>query len=150
MGGVPRMLTSRFSGQTLTEFAMVLMVSFLFLFAIIEMAMALNAYSNICTAAREAARYAIVHSPTSANSPCPTSGQCTAVQNVAVNYAPFLSTSDVTEADFTCEATSTCTSSGVSKDYAVVTINHTYPLSIPFMASVNLSLSATSKMLVSQ
>ena len=143
------LLTRRSPGQTMAEFGVSAGVFLLLLFGIMQMAMAVNAYNDVSTAAREAARYAVVHSPTSANSPSKTAPYSD-IQQQAVNYAPFLSTSDVTEADFTCEATSTCTSSTVTKDYAVVTINHTYPLTIPFMAPVNLSLSATSKMLVSQ
>ncbi len=136
------LLASRPNGQTMTEFAGTATVFLLLLFGIMEMALAVNAYNNVCTAAREAARYAIVHSPTSANSPCPSSGQCAAVQQQAVNYAPFLSTSDVS-ATFSNPASAT-------QDYAVILITHTYPLKIPFISAVNLHFSATSQMLVSQ
>jgi len=139
---VSLLLASRSAGQTLAEFAVTATVFLLLLFGIMQMAMAVNAYNDVCTAAREAVRYAIVHSPTSANNPCPSSGQCAAVQLQAVSYAPFLSQSDVS-ATFGVPT-------GLSQDYALVQITHTYPLKIPFMSSINLHLKASSQMLVSQ
>jgi Flp pilus assembly protein TadG len=139
--GISTALAHSCAGQTLAEFAMTSSVFLLLLFAIMETALAVNAYNNVSTAAREAARYAMVHSPTSANSPCPAS-DCSAVQQQAVNYAPFLALSDVA-VTFTNPTTPT-------QDYAEIQITHTYPLNIPFMSAVNLHLSASSQMLVSQ
>lgn len=141
---VLRLLTNRSAGQTLGEFAVTAGIFLMLIVAIMEMALAVNAYNDMSSAAREAARYAMVHSPTSSNSPCPggTNVQCPAVQNQAVNYAPFLSTGDVS-ATFT-------NPTGSASDYAVVVITHTYPVKIPFISAINLSLSASSKMLVSQ
>jgi Flp pilus assembly protein TadG len=144
MRRVSVLLARRSPGQTLLEFALTAGAFLLLMFGIMEMAMAVNAYNNISTAAREAARYAMVHSPTSNNDPCPTGTgvQCPAVQAQAVSYAPFLSTSDVS-ATFSNPSSST-------SDYAVVVITHTYPLSVPFMTTVNLNLTSSSTMLVSQ
>jgi len=134
-------------------------VFLLLMFGIMEMAMAVNAYNNVCTAAREAARYAIVHSPTAAGSPCPSSGcsaaelqsVCTAIQQQAVDYAPFLSQGGggCTTGDINVSFTNPPPASP-SQDYAVVQITHTYALNVPFMSAINLNLSASSKMLVSQ
>ncbi|MGA9723416.1 MAG: TadE/TadG family type IV pilus assembly protein [Candidatus Binatus sp.] len=135
-------LAGRPAGQTLTEFAMTATVFLLLLFGISEIALAVNAYNSMSTAAHEAARVAMVHSPTSANSPCPKTGACGPVTQQAVNYAPFLATTDV--------SLTWTDSSSATLDYAVVSITHTYPLSIPFMPSFNLQLKADSKMLVSQ
>jgi Flp pilus assembly protein TadG len=128
----------------MAEFAVSASVFLLLLFGIMEVALAVNAYNNVSTAAREAARYAMVHSPTSANNPCPSGAgaQCPAVVSIAESYAPFLSDSDVV-------VTFTNPTSG-AQDYAVIQITHTYPLKIPFMSAVNLSLTASSRMLVSQ
>ena len=152
---VARLLTTRSRGQTLAEFAVTALVFLMLIFGIMEMGLAINAYNDMSSAAREAARYAMVHSPTSANSPS-TSAPHGDIQGVAVNYAPFLSTSDVS-ATFTCEATSTCTgphgkstATPPSQNYAVITITHSYPINIPGTSAVNLSLSASSKMLVAQ
>lgn len=135
------LLASRSAGQAMAEFAMTASVFLLLLFAIMEMAIAVNAYNDVSTAAREAARYAVVHSPTSANSP--SAAPYTDIQQQAVNYAPFLSTSDVTvsfPADGQIPA---------QKD-ALIQITHTYALNIPFTSSINLQLSSSSRMLVSQ
>jgi Flp pilus assembly protein TadG len=139
-----RFLKGRPSGQTLWEFGYTSVVFLMLLFGIMEIAQAVNAYNDISSAAREAARYAMVHSPTSSNNPCPTGTgvQCAAVQNQAVSYAPFLSATDVS-ATFS-------NPTNPAQDYAVVVITHTYPLSIPFTAAVNLNLSASSRMLVAQ
>ncbi len=126
----------------MAEFAVTATVFLSLLFGIMEMAQAVNAYNDVSTAAREAARYAIVHSPTSANSPSQ-GPSYTDIQQQAVNYAPFLSTSDVT-VSFPADAQLP------SKTDALVQITHTYTLSIPFVSAVNLQLSASSRMLVSQ
>jgi Flp pilus assembly protein TadG len=144
MRRVSGLLARRSPGQTMMEFVLVAGAFFLLMFGILEMALAVNAYNDVSTAAREAARYAMVHSPTSNNNPCPTGTgvQCPAVQAQAVSYAPFLSTTDVS-ATFSNPSSST-------SDYAVIVITHTYPLSVPFMSAVNLNLKASSTMLVSQ
>ncbi|MGA7871108.1 MAG: TadE/TadG family type IV pilus assembly protein [Candidatus Binatus sp.] len=122
----------------MAEFAGTATVFLLLLFGIMEMALAVNAYNNVCTAAREAARYAIVHSPTSA---VPESNST--IAGIAVNYAPFLTTSDVT-ISFPSDAEIP------SQKDALIQITHTYRLHVPFMSAVNLHLSASSRMLVSQ
>jgi Flp pilus assembly protein TadG len=136
------LLARRSPGQTMAEFGITAGVFLLLLFGIMEMASAVNAYNDISTAAREAARYAVVHSPTSANSPSKTAPYSD-IQQQAVNYAPFLSTSDVT-VSFPADARIPTQSD------ALIQITHTYPLKIPFMSSINLQLSSSSRMLVSQ
>jgi Flp pilus assembly protein TadG len=136
------LLTSRSAGQAMAEFAVVAAAFLLLLLGIMEMALAVNAYNDVSTAAREAARYAVVHSPTSNNNPS-TTPPYSDIQQQAVNYAPFLSTSDVT-VSFPADA-----QIPAQKD-ALVQITHTYPLNIPFMSAVNLQLSSSSRMLVSQ
>jgi Flp pilus assembly protein TadG len=149
--GISLPLPGRPAGQTLTEFAMTVTLFSMFLFGIMQLGLAVNAYNSMSTAAHEAARYAMVHSPTSANSPCPSTGSCPSVAQQAVNYAPFLAKTDVT-ATFSCQSTTppSCNAASSNSDYAVVSITHAYPLNIPFMSSVNLNLKANSQMLVSQ
>ncbi len=122
----------------MAEFAVSAGVFLLLLFGIMQMAMAVNAYNDVSTAAREAARYAVVHSPTSA-----VPETSSTIAGIAVNYAPFLSTGDVT-VSFPADARIPTQSD------ALIQITHTYPLSIPFMSSINLQLSSSSRMLVSQ
>ena len=131
-------LARRPPGQTFAEFGVSAGTFLLLLFGIMQMAMAVNAYNDVSTAAREAARYAVVHSPTSAVPE--TNGT---IAGVAVNYAPFLSTADVT-VSFPAD------SRIPTQSDALIQITHTYPLNIPFMSSINLQLSSSSRMLVSQ
>ncbi len=151
------MLKGRPAGQTLGEFAVTATVFLFLIFSIMEVAQAVNAYNNMSAAAREAARYAMVHSPTAAGSPC-SSGTCTttqltsvcsAIQQHAVDYAPFLSqgAGGCSTGDINVSFTNP---TNPGSDYAVIVINHTYPLSIPWTSAVNLNLSASSRMLVAQ
>jgi Flp pilus assembly protein TadG len=137
------LVKGRPSGQALAEFAQVALLFFLLLFGIFEMGTVIYRYTTICMAAREATRYAAVHSTTSQN-PAGSGGYPT-VQQYAVNFAPFLTTSDVTvtyPADVTPHIN--------NQNDAVVTITYNYTQQIPFMSPVTLTLSSTSRMLVSQ
>jgi Flp pilus assembly protein TadG len=138
------LLSGRPSGQGIAEFAQVATVFLLLLFAIVEMGIVVYRYNTVSEAAREAARYAIVHSPSAANSPCPSTGcgGCSAVTTVATNYAPFLSASNVTVC-FSADP-------NLPLQYdAVITITYNYTQQIPFMSNVPLTLTSTSQMLVS-
>jgi Flp pilus assembly protein TadG len=73
----------------MVELAIVAIVLFILLFGIFEMGLVVYDYNMVCSAAREAVRYAIVHP-----------GDTTGIQNAAINSAPFLSPS--------CIANSTC------------------------------------------
>ena len=55
------------AGQAMVEFAMVVSVFLLMLFGIMLMTLTVSYYNTVNSAAREAVRYAIVHSPNSAN-----------------------------------------------------------------------------------
>src|SRR5271168_534088 len=90
------LLRGRPSGQSMVDFAWVSFAFFVLLFGIVQMGIAVYRYNTVCEAAREAARYAIVHSPNSVNNPCPATGSCPGAQTVATNFAPFLSSTNVT------------------------------------------------------
>jgi Flp pilus assembly protein TadG len=124
----------------MAEFAMIAVVFFMLLVGIMEMAQAVYSYSTVCSAAREAVRYAIVHGPTSV-SPATTAQ----IQQVAISYAPGLNmqTSEVT-VTFPANAVNS-----LQKD-AVVKISHTYKLGVPGLAPVSLTLVSTAQMLTSQ
>jgi Flp pilus assembly protein TadG len=128
------------AGQVISEFGVIAVVFVVLIFAVMEMAAAIFAYSTICEAAREAARYAIAHSPTSANPA--TNAQ---IQQVAVNAAPTLglSTSDVS-------VSWPADSNLPSKDDVKITISYSYSLSIPLIKPITLTLSSTAQSLVSQ
>jgi Flp pilus assembly protein TadG len=127
-------------GQTLAEFALVAVVFLLLIFSLMEMAAVVFAYATICEAAREAVRYAIAHSPTSANPA--TNAQ---IQQVAINAAPSLGLT-ATNVTVTWPADINLP----SKNDAKVTVSYPYTLRIPLMSPVNLTLAATSRTLVSQ
>jgi Flp pilus assembly protein TadG len=122
-----------YSGQTMVELAIAASVLFVLLFAIIEMGIVIYDYNMVCSAAREAVRYAIVH-------PTDSSG----IKNAAINSAPFLSTSNIT-----VNTSVTDPNSATNKD-AQVTISYPYTLQIPLVPSISLTLSSTSQMMRSQ
>jgi Flp pilus assembly protein TadG len=132
------LLSKRPPGQALAEFAMVATLFFLLLFGIIEMGIVVYRYNTVSAAAREAARYAMVHSPTSQN-PATTAQ----IQQIAINHAPFLSVADVM-VTFPSDPTLT------TQQDAKVSITYNYTQNVPFMSAVTLNLTSTSQMLVSQ
>ena len=128
------------AGQTTLEFAMVGSVLLLIMFAVMQMGTLLFTYNTIADAARESARYAIVHSPTSAH-PAATSQ----IQQVAIDAAGGLNltTSNV--------AVSWPPDPNLpSQTDALIQISYGYSLQIPFMSSVTLTLTSSSQMVVSQ
>ena len=124
----------------MAEFALIASAFFSLSFGIIEMASAVMAYNSVCDAAREAVRYAIVHSPTSAN-PATTAQ----IQQVAMNVAPNLG---ITQSQVT--VTFPADSNLPSMTDAEVQISYPYTITIPFIPNMSVTLSATSRMLVSQ
>ena len=128
------------AGQALVEFAIVASVFLLTLFAIMSLGLGVYKYNTLCSAAREAVRYAIVHGPTSV-SPSTTAQ----IQQVAINQAPGLNlkTSDIT-VSFPADP-----NNSAQKD-AQVKISYNYSPPIPFMRRVTLTLTSTAQMLVSQ
>lgn len=122
----------------MAEFAALASVLFMLTFGTMEMSVVVYRYNTLCTAARESMRYAIVHSPTSAN-PASTSQ----IQQVATNYAPFLVASNVI-------VTWPADPSLPSQSDARVQISYNYRITVPFMSAVNVTLSSASQMLVSQ
>jgi len=123
-------------GQAVTEFALILPVLLLVLFAIFQFGVIFNNYIQVSAAAREGARKGSVSSQ---------SGSCAAVQSLVVsaaqNSAPSLNTSQmgVTVSD-------TCTNNVVVEGNDI-TVTVTYPWSVSLLgqvvASGNLSSSTT-------
>jgi Flp pilus assembly protein TadG len=81
------------AGQTTVEFAIVASVFLLTLFAIMSLGLGVYKYNTLCSAAREAVRYAIVHGPTS-----PSPSTTAQIQQVAIDHALGLNlkASDIT------------------------------------------------------
>jgi Flp pilus assembly protein TadG len=128
------------AGQTMVEFAMVASVFLLLMFGVMQMALTVYNYNIVCSAAREAVRYAMVHSPNSSNPA--TSAQ---IQQVAINSAVSLNSSNLSiSVSWPADA-----NLPLQKD-AQVKVSYVYQLQIPFMTPVSLTLASTSQMLVSQ
>lgn len=128
------------AGQAMVEFAMVSAVFLLLLFGIMLMTLTVYDYNTVCSAAREAVRYAIVHSPSSANPA--TNAQ---IQQIAINNAVNLIASDLTvTVSWPTDAKLT------SQKDAEVQVSYKYQLAVPFLSSVAMTVSSTSQMLVSQ
>ena len=128
------------SGQTMIEFMLSAAVLLSLVFGIMEMALVVFTYNTISNAAREAARYAIAAGP---NSPAPASKP--QIQAFAMSCAPSLklSASDVDVRWIPDPNLST-------RQDAIIKVSHTYPLSVPFLPKVNLTLTSTSQMMASQ
>ena len=128
------------AAQTLVEFTLVASLFLLILFATMQLTLAVLTYNSLCFAAREAARYAMVHGP---NSPNPvTTAQ---IQQIAINAAPSLnlSASNIT-VNWVADP------SLPSKQDVQVQVSYTYPIQIPFVTPVTANFVTTSQMLVSQ
>ena len=128
------------AGNTAVEFAFVLSVFLMLVFAVIQMGLAVYNYNSVCEAAREAVRYAVVHSPTSAH-PATTAQ----IQQVAINAATAvgLAASNIA-VNWPADANLP------SLKDAQVKITYNYTFRIPFMSQTTLNLTSTSQMLVSQ
>lgn len=124
----------------MAEFAWSATAFLLLMFGLMQMGLAVYNYNTACAAAREAVRYAIVHSPTSPN-PATTSQ----IQQVAINYAPAL---NLTSSDISVSWPADPNLPSL-KD-ARVAISYNYQLEIPFLSTVTLTLTSSSQMLVSQ
>ncbi|HYB92010.1 MAG TPA: TadE/TadG family type IV pilus assembly protein [Candidatus Binataceae bacterium] len=140
------------AGQAAAEFALVISVFLLATFAVTQLASAVLAYNTICSAARVAVRYAIVHGE-GTGSASTIAAQESAVQQAAINAAPQLSltTSNV--------AVSFPADTAVPSQLdAKVVITYNYKINVPsFSAShiitfspITFPLTATSQMPVSQ
>jgi Flp pilus assembly protein TadG len=127
-------------GQAMVEFAMVVTVFLLLLFGIMMMTLTVYNYNTVCSAAREAVRYAIVHSPASA-SPATTAQ----IQQIAINNAVNLVSSQLTvTVSWPADANLP------SQSDAEVNVSYRFQLNVPFMSAVSMTVASTAQMLVSQ
>jgi Flp pilus assembly protein TadG len=134
------MRSGSWSGQTMIEFMLSAALLLALVFGIMEMALVVFTYNTISNAAREATRYAIAAGP---NSPAPAS--TSQIQAFAMSCAPSLklSASDVDVRWIPDPNLS-------SRQDAIIKVSHTYPVSVPFLPKVNLTLTSTSQMMASQ
>lgn len=120
----------------MVEFALGAALLLMTTFAILLMGHMVFSYNSISAAAREGARFALIHGSTAADE--------SSIQKVAIAAAPSLglTTSNVT-VSFPQDL------NVPSQLDAKVVINYTYNIQVPFMQSKQLTLTATAQMPVS-
>lgn len=132
-----RLMRGASSGQSATEFAMVLPLALTILFAIVEFGLIIQGYNFATNSARDAVRYAIVHGATSVNP-----ATATDIQNLVDNEANGIDTNNLT-------ITTTWTPSNQPGNTVKVQVTYAFePLYPLFKAS--LSLTGISQMIISQ
>src|SRR4051812_38686345 len=87
-GAAVRRRSNRGRGQAVSEFALVFPLFLLLVLVVVDLARAIYVYAVISDAAREGARYAIVHGSESATDNPPVSGPGTGDPNGIVYVAP--------------------------------------------------------------
>jgi Flp pilus assembly protein TadG len=125
---------SKERGQVLAETAVAMLAFAMFLFGVMQFGFLLYSYDTICNAAREGARYAMVHGSKS-SSPATT----TSVQSVVQGQAIGLGTVTVS---------TTWTPNNHPGSVVQVQVTYAAPLTVP-LVSTTVSLSATSQMVIS-
>ena len=126
-------------GTTMAEFALVATPCLLLFFAIINFAMALYCYDFVCYGAQQAARYAIVHG-SSSTAPASASTMTSYVDGLVVGV---LSTSSLT-------VTTTWSPNNNPGSVVTVTVSYVYQPLTAMVSTVNLTLSRTASMVISQ
>jgi Flp pilus assembly protein TadG len=128
------------AGQELVEFATVTTAFLLLMFGLMYLGSAVYYYNTLSSAAREAVRYAIAHSPTS---PAPATTK--QIQQVAINDATGLDPTVLT-----VDVSWPTDPNLPLKQDAQVKVSYQYKVRIPFLDQVSFNLTSTSRMLVSQ
>jgi Flp pilus assembly protein TadG len=128
-------------GQTYVEFALIVPCFLILLFSIMWLSLAVYSYNYVSYGAREGSRYAAVHGADS-KQPVTTASAVTAfVQNKTLG----LNTSKLTVSTTWTPAATPGKLGGTVQ----VQVQYQFQVSIPFMPSVTLPLSSTSKMTIS-
>ena len=128
----------RSRGQSYTEFALVALGMLILIFAIMQGASAVSANNFVINAARDAARYAMVHG---ANSPQPATA--TDVKNFVLAEAQGINTQAVT-------VTTTWSPNNNPGNTVKVQVAYSFAPIARIASTVTLSLSSTSQMVISQ
>ncbi|MGZ4481239.1 MAG: TadE/TadG family type IV pilus assembly protein, partial [Gaiellales bacterium] len=116
---------NREQGQAVVEFAVILPVLLLILYAILQFGIVFNNYIQVTAAAREGARKAAV---SRAN------GNCGAVQGIAVSAAKAAAPG-LNQANINVSVSATCTNNAYAAG-TNTTVTVTYPYSISILGKV--------------
>src|ERR1700683_1752576 len=126
-------------GTAMAEFALVATPCFMLFFAIMSFAMALYSYDFVCYSAQQAARYAMVHG-TSATQTVSAADVTTYVNSLVVGV---LTTSSLT-------VTTTWSPNEKPGSVVTVAVSYNYKPLTSLVSSVNINLSRTAAMVISQ
>jgi Flp pilus assembly protein TadG len=124
-------------GQALPEFAVVGLVLLTLLFGVLVLGMAVYSYSFVSYAAREAARYAIVHGAKSSNP-----ASAATIQNYVVNEASGLDPDKIT-------VSTTWNPNNNPGSVVKVTVSYSFQPFFP-LAATPITLSTSSQMVISR
>ena len=129
-------------GTSLVEFALALHILLAMVFGILAVGTAVYSYNFVADAAREGARYAMVR-----GSGCKVTG-CPATNASIQSYVKGLGYPGINPGNLT--VASTWAPNNSSGSVVTVTVTYNFPFSVPFVISSTLSMSSTSKMVMSQ
>lgn len=145
----------REDGQSTLETALSAIAVLTLFLGVMEMCLALYTYHFVSEAAREGTRYAMVRGSScfGFTSACP--AQASDVQTHVRGLGfPGIVSANVTVTTTWPTTGSSCTPSSLPcnnpGNFVQVTVQYSFPLSIPFVPSITLPLASTSKMAISQ
>ncbi len=144
-------------GASLVEFALASAVFFSMLFGILLMSLALYSYDYVSAAAREGTRWAMVRGSTSCTN-TPNLTKCGATRMDIITYVKGLGYPGIDATNIFVNpnwlyangvncTTGTC---NVPGNAVQIQVTYTPTLNIPFLNAINLNLSSTSRVLISQ
>jgi Flp pilus assembly protein TadG len=148
-------------GSAIVETAMSSFILFMFIFGVMEAGFAMYSYYFISEAAREGTRYAIVRgSSLGTNCIAPGPPTCVAQTSDIRTYVknlgfPGINPGNMTVAvsragypsGVTCTPSAACNNPG---NLVTVTVNYSFPLSVPFLPLRTYSMSSSSAMVIAQ
>lgn len=139
-------------GASTVEFAISSLLMLMLLFGILECSLLLYSYHTVSNAARQGSRWAIVRGSDCVASTCPATAN--SVKSYVLTQVPLLDTTQVSVTT-TWSSSSDCTvtsSSGPAGPGCIVAVQVSYPfqLQIPLIPIANVTLSSTSKMVMSE
>jgi Flp pilus assembly protein TadG len=126
-------------GSSMAEFSLILVPCLLLFFAVMNFALALYCYDFVGYSAQQAARYAIVHGATAAQTVSATDVQ---------NYVKGLVTGVIDTTQLSVSASWSPNNQPGST--VTVTVGYTFKPLSSFISSVNISLSQSAAMVISQ
>lgn len=125
----------------MVEFAMVAIVFLSVIFGITLMSLAIFNYNTVCSAARQASRYAMAHPPNISGGDTGGVNTTQVAKDAATGLDPSKLTVVVTwppDPNF------------VGQTDATVTVSYTFTLDVPFIMSLPITVSSTSQVLSAQ